>query len=267
MQDDSKLVDKPFSVPRPLESAHFGIAISSCEPTTPEDVVASVFDSRRQRDALLIARVSTDSAAAIQEIERHGGTLCDVLVTATRSLEAVPWNTERSGASVELRLATHKDADAVASVAERAFADFRGHWHTDPRIPRELAIGLYRKWAFDLVRGIGSQLAVHVVEDSTGRIVAFIAVRYLEAGLADVPLTAVAPEARSRGLLAFMIAEIDALLSRQQVRTLAYETQIGNLPALRTVLRHGFIPSSSRITFHMWLDKTLNRVDPLNLTS
>jgi ribosomal protein S18 acetylase RimI-like enzyme len=242
----------PVITPRPLESALFGVEIASCDPADAEAVAVAISAARASRCAMLVARTSASATAVVHALERHGGLLCDLLVTATRPVAATAPPTLPEG--YVLRPAVATDADAVATVAARAFGDFSGHWHADPRLARDLATELYRRWGRDLVRGMGTALEMHVVTGPDERVLAFLALRHLDDGTTDVPLTAVDPDARGRGVLALMLEGVLPGLAAQGRRAFAYETQVVNAAALRTVTRAGFVPTSARLTFHLWLD-------------
>ncbi|MES3032364.1 MAG: hypothetical protein V4813_00050 [Gemmatimonadota bacterium] len=244
-------MSEPRVVPRVAESALFGHVIASTDVVTAEsiaDVLAVAHDTAVD---LLVVRVPVGAAAAIHQIERAGGLLCDTLQTFQReprlSAPSLPPLPE------DVRLATPSDAAALHALSLAAFASFRGHWHADHRLLPSASTCLYAQWSADLARAVTEATPVVVSVDPAGSITAFLALAQRDPQTCFVPLAAVGVPSRGRRLLGALLQQALGFTACLGADTLQYETQIDNLPAIRAVTREGFVPHSLRHTFHLWL--------------
>lgn len=235
---------------REAESQLFGVRIASLRLTSDAAIDQSIDAARAGGVDLAVARVDVSDRAQIRDLERRGAALCDTLVTYARATESTSTSSPN-----EIRQARATDGDALAQVAAEAFTRFVGHWHADRRLAPELADQLYVRWTRDLLRNAGDRAPLFVACDTDNDTpVAFLALAILHhSSLASVPLTAVAPASRGRGLLGHLLSHAMRHLHQLGVRTLEYETQLDNWGAQRTITRAGFYPVRARHTFHLWL--------------
>ncbi len=238
---------------RPLESRLFGVAIAAAFVETVESVATLTSALHEGVAEMVVARVDATNFPAIHALEAADALLCDVLLTMTAGAASHQEHAEQQ--RIELRAADVADAPAIARIAGLAFHDFKGHWHTDPRLSREHADTLYARWGADLGATLSHERPIAVAVDADNSVMGFVALNALGAGLWNVPLAAVDPGQQSRGVLRHLLWAIRAGFLTDGMRRLDYETQLTNVAALRSVARTGFVPSTSRLTFHLWTPK------------
>lgn len=246
------------------ESRLFGVRIASLRLTGNVAVGTSIDAAVAQGVDLAIARVDASEHARIRDLEARGASLCDTLVTYSRSTEGPSPDTPNA-----IRPARTNDGNALVHIAAAAFTNFVGHWHADRRLAPELADQLYVRWTSDLHRHATPHTPLFVACDTdTDTPVAFLALNIAEdRGVASVPLTAVAPSARGRGLLGQLIGHAMEHLLQLGVTSVEYETQLDNWGAQRTITRAGFYPIRARHTFHLWLSEHRAPNDPTAMTN
>ena len=239
--------------PRPLESALFGVSVVSGFAETPDDVHSMCQRADGDDASLLVIRVPAQSVSAAQAVEAEGGKLCDVLLTMSTEVAGAAVGPTEILAGLRLRSGSADDGAKLRHLARATFRGFVGHWHADVRLPPALADELYANWAGDLANTVGGGSPLVVAERVADEcLVGFLSLRGLAERHWDVPLTGVAPEMRGHGVLRSMLAfamnsHADALPVRFD-----YETQLANIAALRAVSACGFVPTTSRLTFHRW---------------
>lgn len=242
--------DSPL-LARPLESALFGIPVSAASVASALDASRVIDAARARSDGLVVVRAPAAAAAAIHELERHGGLLCDVLQTFSKQIVSDPAAVAEQHALIESRVASASDAAILHALALEAFAGFGGHWHADERLPTRLADLLYARWSADLARDESGATRV-IIAERNGTAIGFLALERSGDARWRVPLTCVDPRHRGFGILRAMLDVASADLARCGGGWIDYETQITNVAALRAVSRAGFAPGTARLTFHLW---------------
>lgn len=243
-------------IPRPLESALFGLSIASVNVSHVADVDTVVAQADEQAADMLVVRVPAQRVDVIQRLEASGAQMCDVLVTYESPLPVRKTHGETGGSDMRVRHATEADLPTLHDIACRAFDDFPGHWHTDTRLQRSSANELYGRWVADLTRNASPVAPLLVLESETGVLAGFLALAQEAAGRWNVPLTAVDPPFRGKGLLRRMLIEASNRIADAGAVHFAYETQLTNWAASRVVSSLGFSPSSARFTFHLWIRRS-----------
>lgn len=240
--------------PRPLESAHFGRPVFAATVASVFDVRALLDAAVALPDALVVVRLPSDRLAAAQALEDAGARLCDVLLTMSRS--SPPRSVEAPSADgLVVRLGHARDAEALQALGALAFHDFVGHWHADTRTSGPLANAVYARWAAELARSASMERPMLVAATPDGQLVGFLALASTQVSKWHVPLAGVNPRYRGQGILAALLDSGVREVARLGDVHLDYETQLSNRAALRAVARCGFIPSVSRLTFHLWTDR------------
>ena len=239
---------------RDAESLLFGRRIASVNVSDSDDLPRLLARARAASVELLVARVASELTGRIRELEAAGAALCDKLITFSQPIPPQPGAVAEDVAVI--RLAVPADAAALHGLGRRAFSEFGGHWHTDRRLPNALCTQLYAQWAASLASTANASQMTVLALTPVGDIAGFLALAEREAGVWEVPLAAVEPSARGRNLLSSMARHALRLLAVTQSGILLYETQVTNHAAIRSVVRIGFMPATSRYTFHIWLDAT-----------
>ena len=239
-------------VSRPLESGLFGQPIYAAQATSVSEIDALLEEAPSLERGLIVVRLPSHALAAAQRLEESGGRLCDILLTMSCQLHAGDVVSCPSLPDVVVRHGRALDAAGLHALGERAFEGFVGHWHLDDRLPAHLADKLYAQWAADLARAASDGRPLFVAETLDGDVAGFLALACLGDRRWHVPLTAVDPVHRGRGVVRALLATAMAELAARGELHLDYETQLSNRAALRSVARCGLAPSTSRLTFHLW---------------
>lgn len=238
-----------------IDSDRFGVAVGKVQLASHADLAAALDDARAEGLDLLIARTSANDLAAAHALEDAGFRLMDSILYFRRPL-ADP----SPPAADFVRLARLSDVDAVVAVAQMAFHDYPGHYRSDPRLPRELADGIYPDWAR---RSLTDQPTVAdrvLVAEVDGEIAGFGALKF-QGEVADGTLFGVAPAWRGRGVYReLLLAALDAARVAG-CTVMEYSTQLTNIPAQRTITRLGFTLDHAVFTFHRWFEQNENVVD------
>lgn len=246
------MIESPLSE-RPLESGLFGCRIFAASVDSLPAVQRALDAARTLEGALVVLRVPAHAVEAIHAVEAAGGRLCDVLVTLAGPFLSSSARTPLA-ADITVRRAQRTDADALSDMATRSFHSAATHWHSDPRLPQVLSDQLYGRWAAALALSASDEMPLLIAETRQSSIAGFLSLAPEAENVWSVPLTAVAPESRGRGILRAMLDVGAATCDRHDARqTLHYETQLTNLAALRTVGSRGLTVASSRLTFHLWV--------------
>lgn len=232
-----------------LDCARFGRRVAKTAPDS-EAAWRDTLESCAQHGVeLLIARIDSARLALAQRMEGDGARLTDVLLQfrCTRLREAAP----APVGGHRIRACLPLEADRVRELARACFRGYASHYHADARLERSACDEVYADWAY---RACGDRRVADEVllAEEDGRLLGFAALR-LAGPLAEGSLFGVAPEARGRGVQRALLAEFLAWAAHRGADRASYQTQLGNLSAQRAVLRAGFEPERSFLTFHLWL--------------
>lgn len=238
--------------PKLAESTLFEMPVFSAAVKDVADVDRVIDEAIALPASLIVVRVPVESVSAVQHLERSGGQLCDVLVTMRYRVpdRTVPECLQVEGATI--RQGGVRDVEVVRKIAGQAFHNFVGHWHSDARIPARLSDALYSQWAGDLARHSSASLQLYIADGIDGMPMGFLALRKSAELHWHVPLAAVGSRFRGRGVLGALITRAMRDVVSDGNVIFDYETQLSNRAALHAVARLGFIPTSSRLTFHLW---------------
>lgn len=230
-----------------IDSQRFGIVCAKATIECVDSDVDTLFSACRDQGVrLLMVRTSTSDHKHIHDLERGGAFLADTLIY-TRTKLAPPYPEP----SVPVRTAVPTDADAVAMVAARAFAGYRGHYHNDPFLARTDVDEVYVSWATNCCIDPNVADVVLLAERIDG-IAGFGAIRKLNETTADCLLYGVDPEHRGNGLLTELVKASMRWAHENGYQFIEYSTHLENIPAQRVVARLGFLPYKSLHTFHKW---------------
>ena len=192
-------------------------------------------------NAFLFTKISANDRVRLELCEHTlGFTLADTSVTLERRVDAhaVPPDTR-------VRAATGYDADAVAEIAANSFAVSR--FHTDPKIPAELANRVKAQWARNFFsRQRGDLMFVALSE---GQPSGFCQLLHREDAMI-IDLIAVGAAARRQGLASDMIAAAHVAARERHCQWLRVGTQLINTASLRCYEGLGFRVSAAHHVFH-----------------
>ena len=232
-----------------LDSDQFGVCVARAIHVTEGCIPELVEWCAAQQVRLLVAR--SRQIKAVQAMEARGFRLMDTLVYYQFPLDEKPIPVPIGAAKV--RPYRDEDHDAIAAVALVSFKDYQGHYHNDPRLPRDRCDQGYADWARNSCRDEGLAQAVFVAEFG-GSVVAFATAQLGEDGVAEGRLAAVSPEARRRGLYRQLLLARMEWGRDQGMRKFVTSTQISNHATQKVWQRLGFEIFDQAYTLHRWFD-------------
>lgn len=238
---------------RAAESQHFGVRIARVTPQTAATVWPLLQACRDAGVELAVMRAPTDRLDLVQAAESMGARIMDVLVYLSADFDRSP---PRPAASPTFSLGRFEvsDRDGVLAVTRDAFCDYVGHYHADPRIPRQLADQMYENWARDCCDGRYGPVDIFVARDSGNRVAGFVAVELLSEDTANLAIGGMAAWAQGRGGYRDLMHYANAWFrDHRGVRRAEYSTQVSNIAAQRAVMSLGYVPDHAAITLHAWL--------------
>lgn len=232
----------------PLDESRFGITAARADDVTAADIPALLGFCAAEGVRLLMVRTQSANPADAQAFENAGFRLMDTLVYYGRAIDG-----NRPVERRELRSARMEDAAATAALAAEAFRDYGGHYHADPRLPRELCDAVYVSWAERSCSTPGVADAVLLAEEA-GELVGFVTLRLNSADEGEVPLYGVHPSAQGRGIGRDLIGGALNWFQSRGASRMIISTQVTNTASQTVWIRCGFAPFSAHYSFHRWFD-------------
>jgi len=229
------------------DSKIFGFRVAKIhsinDPVKPSSLDQSIKDLIRDliKNKFVYAtyRVAANKFPLIHSLEENGFILVDGLVSLETNIEDVVFEDVP-----EVRIANRKDKRSLESIASSFYLN---RVFNDPVIPRRRANDFYKKWTENSLRGLAADLVLVWDEDG---IKGFTTLE--KSG--HIPLTAVSSEARGKGIAKKLTKSTFPYFKKWKVKKILIETQMGNIPALRSYQACGFKITSSHLTFR-WADK------------
>jgi len=230
-----------------FDTAHYGLPIAwLARGGDDDDLESALATARRDGYAVVFVRLH-EGDAWCGELGARGHRPVDTLVTSTLAFDAV---IPHPDVAIEQRATVDDRADVAAVVAITNATLHTSHLHADPRLPRAATAALYAAWVSNDLAGRASRTLL--ARDADGAISGFLTVVVRER-TAAIDLVAVHPDHHGRGIGSALIAAFVAWV-RAEGLAATVGTQADN-PALRLYRRCGFVPSSTQLTYHLWLDR------------
>lgn len=225
-----------------LDSKRFGVEVFRSHVEDADDATAAI-----ACDAdLVITRVRTHDVGLVQRLEGAGFFLTDTLVYFRG--ETASFAAPGSVDGLQIREVHAKERAQLEDVSRGAFADFFGHYHTDPRIDAAVATEGYVEWscsALDWTDGF-------VLGAFDDEVLAGFATVKIDDEAGEIVLNGVAPNYQRRGIYGALVQTIGHRLRARGTNRIFSSTQIQNLGPQKTWARAGLLPAESWYTFHRW---------------
>lgn len=229
-----------------FDSDFYGLRIGRLAPRaglTREPV--RVLDAAREAGYAMVFGRFPEDAPLAAALRREGHAPVDTLVTSLLHDKTLHPVAARD-ATIEhhARLAGADDLADLARLTSAALT--RTRMHADPRLPRDATDLLIEAWARNDATGRAQRITL---ARRAGRVIGYIAgIETPERVILD--LVVVHPHAQGQGVGGALLASfVDAYTD--DPRVLSVGTQHDN-PALALYRRHGFVPSVTEVTFHLW---------------
>ncbi len=231
--------------PSAFDSEIYGIPVGRARLETEADLDRVMAAAEQARVAVVFARADA-SAALVPLLARRGVRPLETLVTSMWQPHDLADRTLARAPAVEHHdILANDEADQVATISADAITI--SHFHADERLARDRTRSLYATWAKNDVTGRAQRTLV--VRD--GRAIAGFMTVLVRGDLAIIDLVAVAPRHHGKGLgSAMLVSFLD------WVRTQGLGARVGTQSenrALALYRRFGFVPTTSDLTYHLWL--------------
>jgi GNAT superfamily N-acetyltransferase len=231
-----------------IDQERFGLVIARDDHITNASLTAALDFCSTHGVRLLIARCSSDDAAAARGLEAAGARQMDTLIYYARSLDSELNLGHRC--SVPIRPFRSGDELAIRRVAAEAFRDYAGHYHCDERLDRQRVAEIYPSWAERSC--LSRQVADQVFVADDGAIKGFATLRLNNPLEAEGVLFAVAPQARGLGIYRAFMYEGLRWAKQRNTQRMVVSTQLTNRVVQRVWTSLGFTPIRTLYTFHVW---------------
>ena len=204
-------------------------------------------------------RVQSGELTAIHALEQCGFLLMDTLLdfvfdfSRTR-IEAI--DLPRQDEQLTIRRAKPGDLPRLMALNERAFADYFGRYHADPRMPPGTATRIYVEWVRSAFQGWADWI---LVAEMGGKIAGFALWRKAlgakeknTASVAYCDMVVVDPECQGGGLGTALMFD-GMRIACDFAQYLVGPVHLCNYPIQRTLQKLGWRISGARHSFHKWL--------------
>jgi GNAT superfamily N-acetyltransferase len=199
---------------------------------------------------VLSTRIDATDLRRVQALEDLGFRVMDTLVYYRLELpegSAAQAPAERH-ACVDLDSA---GAGAAGAIALRAFHNYMGHYHADPRLSDEAADEAYADWVARLLLDpTPGQIALGSAKQ--GHLVGFLVGRPRNPGTSEILLNATLPEEQGGGHYTALLENYVHRVAKRGDREVVISTQLQNYGVQRVWVRAGFTLYRSYHTLHRW---------------
>lgn len=207
----------------------------------------------------LLAKAHTDNVRTVHLLEGCGFMLVDTLLDYVWDREGSPATGLPAAAGIdglELGEACPGDEEKLRQVGGKAFLHHFGRYHSDPRIPRDLACGFYREWVSASLKGYADHFVVARIKGEIAGYSIWKKQANLEKrhglSLGHYSIAGIDPGFSGRGLFSVLTMKGMSLL-RDEVRFIEGPTHINNYPVQRGYAKLGWKIADARHSFHKWL--------------
>lgn len=237
-----------------LETRRFGVLCAGFDGRAPQlpDLEAINRQAQQQAIAMISVRVDVCALNRVHALEADGYRLMDTLVYYTGPLKH-DRPTPPLPAGVSFRAATPQDSAAVGKLASKAFENYIGHYHADPKLDNTAADAAYVEWAETSV-GQASAQDMAFLALKEGSITAFLTTKKRAGNRREIILNGVDPAHQGQGLYAGLLDASSRMIDGDAQTRLTISTQINNYSVQRVWSRMGLVHSQSFYTFHKWFD-------------
>ena len=201
--------------------------------------------------ACVYCRVDINDFSSIHSLESNGFMLIDVLTTfrfdfrRNKIFQKLSYKKNPLLNEIIVRSWKEEDLDELANIAGASYIYDR--FHSDSIFPKEKSDELHRKWIVNCCNGLTDEVLVAASDDKP---LGFITCKVKGAkGIID--MVGVSKKVQKRGMGAMLVNAAMEWL-KGSVDVVEVGTQNRNIPGMKLYINAGFIPVSSKLTFHRW---------------
>ncbi len=252
---DTKVIGRPIAVLK-----HLAEADSARGSDVLDDLLEEAIRHATSRGTeCLSCKIRPLEFEAIHALERHGFLLMDTLVDFVFDFSRTPLDrisAPKRTHGVSTRLAKPEDLPELLALNEKAFANFFGRYHSDPRMPPGTGARVYDEWVRCSFRGWADWILVAEVEGTIAGYGVWKKASALEArhsiDIAHYNLAGIHPAFAGRGL--YTALALDGMRMAQGFAArLDGPVHVSNYPVHRALQKLGWKIAGARHSFHKWL--------------
>ena len=234
-----------------IDYTRFGIRTARAYNVNDNNYAEVLLYCQEQHITLLIARCLSTELKIVQTMQKDGFILMDTLVYYVRSLiEPIPMD----DGIASVRSYRAEDTEQIKAVAEKAFKGYRGHYHADERLPKELCDEAYTDWAYQSCAKPSFADNI-VIAEHDGLINGFLTLKIRLPLHGEGVLFGVSPETQGLGIGRSLMLFSLRWFQEQGLNQMLISTQIVNLASQKVWTRLGFEISHAYYTFHKWFNE------------
>ncbi len=246
------------------DTEHFGINIGRIKEIIAwekgykkelvvKDEMLRFIENKCEKDeiACVYCRVDINDFSSIHSLESNGFRLIDVLTTfcfdfrKSKALQELSHIKRPFLNEITVRPWKEEDLDGLANIAGSSYIYDR--FHSDSMFPKDKSDELHRKWIVNCCKGLTDAVLVAVSDDKPR---GFITCK-VDGSKGVIDMVGVSKDMQRRGVGAMLV---NAALEwfKDRVDVVEVGTQNRNIPGMKLYTNAGFMPVSSKLTFHRW---------------
>ena len=201
--------------------------------------------------ACVYCRVDINDYSLIHSLESNGFRLIDVLTTfrfdfrRNKIFQKLSYKRDLLLNEITTRPWKEEDLDDLASIAGASYIYDR--FHSDQIFPKDKSDELHRKWIVNCCNGLTDEVLVAASDDKP---LGFITCK-VNGSKGVIDMVGVSKDMQKRGMGAMLVnASLEWFKNRVDVVEVG--TQNRNIPAMKLYINAGFMPVTSKLTFHRW---------------
>ena len=225
-----------------------------------ELVEKAIISAKNDGYKFLLCKVYTDDLVTIHALERTGFLLVDTLLDYYVDFRKTPFNKipeQNPAEDTIIRFARLEDGNELTELAKASFVNHYGRYHSDPRIPRNLATQVYVEWMHSCLRGYADYFVLAEIEGKIAGLSIWKKTSDLEKTIPvrinHYSIGAIHPDYFGKKLFSLLTYEGMKLLN-QESDIIEGPTHINNYGVQRGYTRLGWQIGDARHSFHKWLD-------------
>lgn len=217
------------------KTARLTILSTSEDLSHKKELIKTIIEEfRNKKLEYVTTRIKATDFSTIHALESQGFRLVDGYIV----LEA---NVGGGDISENIREGTLEDAEDLQKIAGSSFSQTR--FYNDPQIKKYQADKVYSEWVKNsLLKKVADLVLVWT---EAGKIYGFTSIKKN----GNIALIAVSGEKQGKGIGKLLVKAALAKFSQWGVKSSSIETQMTNIPALRTYIACGYKITESRLTF------------------
>ncbi len=203
---------------------------------------------KREKIDLLILRCNTQDIDLAHALEKQNFFLMDTLLYFRYFLS------KKDDLQSKDNIFPISDGEEshIRKISQKAFANYRSHYHADPRLDPQKSDEGYLNWA---MRSARKEIADEVLVAKTdGKINGFLSLKKNSTSEVEGPLFAVSPDVQGQGLGRSLMKSAFQWAYEQRAKEFIISTQVTNLASQNLWTSLGMKSYRSFYTFHKWFD-------------